>query len=201
MKRKTFFTLLVFVGLLVPLSGIPSEAYRDTWQQPEKVMNVIGVKPGMVIGEAGAGKGYFTFKLARRVGPTGKIYANDIDDDVLDTIRERIKDEDIKNIVTLRGEVTDPLFPEGRLDMVFMCYVVHDLSQPAAFLRNLKPSFKPGGTLVILERDPGKYPSAAGHFWDKEKLLRVVKSAGYKLVRLETFLSRDNLYIFQPHPL
>lgn len=198
MKRKSFFTLLVIVGLLVPLYGIPSERNRDTWQQPEKVMDAIGVRPGMVIGEAGAGKGYFTFKLARRVGPSGKIYANDIDDDALDTIRERIEDEDIGNIVTVRGEVEDPLFPEGQLDMVFMCYVLHDVSKPEAFLKNLKPYLKPGATLVILERDPGKYASAAGHFWYKEKLLRVVKSVGYKLVRLETFLSRDNLYIFLP---
>ncbi len=198
MKQKILTTVLVFIGFMVPLSAIPSEANRDGWQQPGKVMNAIGVKPGMVIGEAGAGKGYFTFKLARKVGSSGKIYANDIADDALDTLRERIEDEDIKNIVTIKGEVEDPLFPEGRLDMVFMCYVLHDLAEPGAFLKSLKPAFRPGATLVILERDPGKYPSAAGHFWYKEKLLRVVKSGGYKLVRLETFLSRDNLYIFKP---
>lgn len=198
MKRKLLTTVLVLVGFLVPVPGIPSEANRDEWQQPEKVMDAIGVKPGMVIGEAGAGEGYFTFKLARRVGPTGKIYANDISDDALDTLGEHIEDESITNIETIRGEVEDPLFPAGGLDMAFMCYVLHDLSKPVAFLKNLKPSLKPGATLVILERDPGKYPGSRWHFWKKEKVLRVVKDGGFKLVRIETFLSRDHIYIFRP---
>ena len=87
------FTLKVsikFVFLLVitlAVSGLWADS-RDTWQQPEKVMEVIGIKPGMVIGEPGAGNGYFTIKLARKVGPSGKIYANDIVESSLKTIKE-----------------------------------------------------------------------------------------------------------------
>lgn len=199
MKRHSFITVLIVVGLVLLAVGPNTNYadYRDTWQQPGKVMEVIGVRQGMVIGEPGAGKGYFTFKLARKVGPTGKIYANEIDEECLDAINEQSRREGFNNIVTIRGKVEDPLFPDGQLDMVFMCYVLHDLSKPVSFLKHLKPDLKPGAVLVILERDPGKYPSAAGHFFKKEKLLKVVKRAGYKLVRTETFLSRDNIYIFR----
>jgi len=169
---------------------------RDTWQKPGKVLEVVGVKPGMVIGEPGAGKGYFTFKLARKVGPTGKIYANDIIKKYLDSIKKKTRKEGLTNIVTVKGKVTDPLFPRGQLDMVFMCYVLHHLTQPVAFLKNLRPGLKPNAPVVILEQDPGKTNSTTGHFWKQEKILETVKAAGYKLDRIETFLPRDNIYIY-----
>ncbi|MCP5105818.1 MAG: methyltransferase domain-containing protein [bacterium] len=196
MKKRHILTILVLMGLVLSAPGLWGDQ-RDTWQQPQKVMEAIGVKPGMKIGEPGAGKGYFTFKLAHKVGLSGQIYANDIDDDSLDTLKERIREDGFENITAIKGELTNPLFPEGELDMVFMCYVLHDLEKPGAFLKNLKPALKWGAPLVILERDPGKYPSAAGHFFKKEKLMRVVKRAGYKLVRIETFLPRDLIYIYQ----
>jgi ubiquinone/menaquinone biosynthesis C-methylase UbiE len=184
------------MGLALAVSNLWADS-RDTWQQPGKVMEVIGVKPGMVIGEPGAGRGYFTFKLARKVGPTGKIYANDIVDSYLDTIKEKSQKVGLKNIVTILGKVEDPLFPKGELDMVFMCYVFHHLEKPVAFLKNLKPSLKPNAPLVILEQDPEKSPGATGHFFYREKVLKLVKAGGFKLIRTETFLTKDNIYIYQ----
>lgn len=187
---------ILFMGLVLVSSSLWADS-RDTWQQPEKVMEVIGIKPGMVIGEPGAGEGFFTLKLARKVGPTGKIYANDIVDSCLDTIKKKSQKAGLKNIVTIKGKAEDPLFPKEELDMVFMCYVFHELEKPVAFLKNLKPSLKPNAPLVILERDPKKVPSAAGHFLYREKLLKIVKTGGFKLVRTETFLPKDNIYIYQ----
>lgn len=168
---------------------------RDTWQQPDKVLEVIGVKPGMVIGEPGAGKGYFTFKLARKVGPRGKIYANDIAEEDLGIIKKRARREHFSNIVTLLGEIEDPLFPPGEMDMVFMSYVLHDLERPVPFLKNLKPCLKPHAPLVVLEQAPEKTGNT-WHFWKKEKILKTVQAAGYRLDRMETFLLRDNIYVF-----
>jgi ubiquinone/menaquinone biosynthesis C-methylase UbiE len=193
---KVNIKVVLILGLALTCSTLWADS-RDTWQQPEKVMEAIGVKPGMVIGEPGAGSGYFTLKLAHKVGPTGKIYANDIVDSCLDTIKEKSQKEGLKNIVTIKGKIEDPLFPKGELDMVFMSYVFHHLEKPVAFLKNLKPSLKPNALVVILERDPVKVPSAAGHFFYREKVLRLVKAGGYKLIRTETFLPRDNIYIFQ----
>jgi ubiquinone/menaquinone biosynthesis C-methylase UbiE len=196
LNLKGFKVCVLALVLLLAAPALWGES-RDRWQQPAKVMNVLGIKPGMIIGEPGAGKGYFTFKLARQVGPQGIIYANDIDDDKLDTLKDRIRKEGYKNIVTIKGEVEDPLFPNGKLDMVFMCYVLHDLEEPVPFLKNLKPSLKPNAPLVILERDPGKWSDAIGHFLKKKKLMKLVESAGYRLERIETFLSRDNIYIYR----
>jgi ubiquinone/menaquinone biosynthesis C-methylase UbiE len=182
---------------------VPSAAERDrdSWQQPEKVMDTIGVKEGMTIGEVGAGNGYFTFKLAARVGPTGLIYANDIDPNGLQNIKAGARQRKIEHIVTVQGEVADPLLPPGVMDLVIMVYAFHELAEPVKLLQNLKPSLKPDATLVILERDPGKIHSTSDHFYDQDKLLEVVREAGFELVRVETFLVRDNIYILRPNSL
>jgi len=187
------FLLVIFSTLLADLGDD-----RDSWQQPEKVMDVIGVKPGMVIGEPGAGEGYFTFKLSRRVGETGKIYANDIVENKLKRIIKRCEEEDVKNIETVLGKVDNPLFPKNTMDMVIMVYVFHHLEKPVEFLQNIKPSMKPNATLVILERDSQKTGDTSGHFMEKEALLKTVKKADFDLVRIETFLSKDNIYIYRP---
>lgn len=186
--------VIFFTGLLLPILILGAES-RDTWQQPEKVLEVIGIKPGMVIGEPGAGSGYYTFRLARKVGPTGKIYANDIVASKLNTIKKRAKREGFNNIVTIKGEIEDPLFPGNDLDMVFMSYVLHDMEHPVAFLKNLRAYLKPDTPLVILEQSPEK-TGRTWHFWKKEKILKTVKAAGYRLERIETFLPKDNIYFF-----
>jgi ubiquinone/menaquinone biosynthesis C-methylase UbiE len=194
MKRKNLMQVIFFTGLILAVLILGAES-RDTWQQPDKVLEVIGIKPGMVIGEPGAGRGYYTFRLARKVGPTGKIYANDILEKDLNTIKKRAKREGFTNIVTIKGKITDPLFPNGELDMVFMSYVLHDLDRPAAFLKNLRAYLKLDTPLVILEQAPEK-TGDTGHFWEKEKILKTLKAVGYRLERIETFLAKDNIYIF-----
>jgi ubiquinone/menaquinone biosynthesis C-methylase UbiE len=158
-------------------------------------MDAVGIRAGMTIGEVGAGHGYFTFKLSRRVGTGGMIYANDIDRKALEDIEERAKKEAIDNIITVLGEVERPLFPETALDLAIMVYVLHDLARPVELLENIKPSLKENAPLVIMERDPEKMSGAAGHFYSKQKLLEIVEEAGYEVSRIETFLPRDTIYI------
>ncbi len=173
------------------------EANRDSWQQPDKVMDAIGVRPGMTVGEVGAGYGYFTFKLAGRVGETGLIYANDIKRNALRSIEETARRRNIKHIMTILGDTADPRFPPATMDLVIMVYVFHELAKPVELLQNLKPSLKPNAPVVILERDPEKMGSAGRHFYKKDKILRLVDEAGFDLVRVETFLPRDNIYILR----
>ena len=168
---------------------------RETWQPPEKIMDSIGVRQGMRVGEAGAGQGYFTFPLARRVGSAGMVFANDISVASLDVIRERAVREGLKNIKIVVGEVEDPLFPEKNLDMVVMVYVLHEVERPIPFLKNLQSYLKPGGLLVIIENtntaQSGHFPS----FLTKSQILEMVGKTGYELDRIETFLPRDNICI------
>lgn len=191
--------LFIFGFVILFSSSVASgQAWRDRWQQPETIMDSVGVKPGMVIGEAGAGDGYFTFKLSKRVGGHGRIYANDIVERGLRTIRERCKREGVDNILTIKGRVNDPLFPEGSLDMIIMVYVFHELEEPMAFLKNAVPSLKSGAPVVIVDRDPDRYGHEYGHFMKIKEVIKIIRQADFELIRVHTFLSRDNIYICRP---
>ena len=174
------------------------EWFTNRRQPPAKVMDAIGVKEGMVIGEVGAGHGRYTVQLAARVGPSGKIYAEDINSASVDHLRERCAKDGIKNIEVILGEVTDPLFPEASLDMVFMVLTYHHLSEPVALLKNLTPSLKSGATVVVIDPDPVKDKgNPSSEYTSKEEIEREAGEAGFELVRVETFLERDNIFILR----
>ncbi|MCJ7487595.1 MAG: class I SAM-dependent methyltransferase [Candidatus Aminicenantes bacterium] len=170
---------------------------RDKIEQPEKVMEATGVKPGMIIGEVGAGRGYFTFWLARGVGGTGKIYANDIDSSALSYIERRYADEKIANIETVLGTVDDPRLPLASLDMVFMVNAFHDLERPVELLANLRPCLKPDATVVLMDRDPARFSDTDNHFLTRAEVEETVGRSVFELVRVETFLRDHNLYILR----
>ena len=159
-------------------------------QPPDKVMEAAGIKPGMIIGEVGAGHGRFTVHLARRVGTDGKILANDIDDEGLSYLRERCLRTGITNVETIHGEVDDPHFPKGALDMVFMVWTYHFFDQPIMMLKKLLPALKPGGTIILVEPDPIRGPGGADHGISPERMRRDAEQAGFEVIRIENFFCR-----------
>ena len=176
----------------------PGEERQNRLQPPEKIMDAIGLKPGMVIGEVGAGWGRFTVHLARRVGDKGLVYANDIDKGALALLEQRAKTSGLDNIRTILGEVHDPLFPPASLDMAFMINVYNAFENPVRFLRNIAPALKTGGTLAIVLDDPAKSGGESARSATREQFLAHVDKAGYKVVKEETFLERDGLYVLRP---
>jgi ubiquinone/menaquinone biosynthesis C-methylase UbiE len=194
-RSSVLAAAMLSVSLLLP-AQTPSARDRD--HQPERVMDAVGLQPGMMVGEVGAGQGYFTFWLARRVGPSGKIYANDISRSALSSIERRCQREGITHIETILGEVEDPLFPDGALDMVFIVNAFHDLAKPVELLDNLLPSLKPGATVVIMDRDPEKFRDPAGHFLTREEILAKIAASRFELDRTEDFLTQHGLYILRP---
>lgn len=167
-------------------------------QPPKEIMDAVGIKSGMVIGEIGAGRGRMTVWLADRVGDEGKIYANDIDRKALDHLERRCKKDNLGNVVTILGEVEDPLLPKNTLDLAFMINVYHHLDMPVALVRNIIPSLKPTGILAIVDADPEKSNFGPNHSTPMEEMLAQLDEAGYKLIRVETFLPDDNIYICRP---
>jgi ubiquinone/menaquinone biosynthesis C-methylase UbiE len=176
------------------------EARHNAIQPPGEVMDAIGVEPGWVIAEVGAGRGRYVVHMAERVGDAGKVYANDIDEDALDYLERRCERDGISNVVTILGEVTDPMLPGGALDMVYMINTYHHLEQPVELMRNIAPGLKPGGLLVIIEHDAAKLPDEEEHTTPQDELLKEAWEAGFELVRIDTFLELDNINIFCKRP-
>ena len=206
MNKKLFqllFSLIWIISIII-ITSCHSQNDPDAWekhqseyQPPEQVMDSIGVEPGMVIAEIGAGRGRYVVLMAKRVGETGKIYANDIDKEALDYLKYRCKRDSIPNVVSVLGNVTDPLLPNGAMDLVYMINTYHHLDKPVELMKNIIPSLKANGKLAIIEHDPGKVLFAGSHATTKELLLKQADQAGFELEQILTFLKRDNIYVFR----
>ncbi len=170
-------------------AAIDEEAFEKT-QPTEKIMDIIGIKAGMFVAEVGAGGGRVAVRVARRVGPGGRVYANDITDSAIAYMRQRIQRENIQNIEVVKGTLTDPLLPKGKLDVVYMTFTYRHLDKPAEVLKNIGPSLKPGGVLAIIDsKNYNRDPST-------NKILKNAGLAGFKLTKLETSLPEDDIYLF-----
>ena len=194
--KKLILVISIILSILVSCS--PQGSRRDQSMKPELIMDVIGVKAGMVIGEVGAGEGYFTFHLSKRVGPTGKIYANDINLGVLRVIEKRSKEEKFDNITTVHGSSEDPNFPRKNLDMIVMMLVYHELEKPIVYFQNVKEYLKPGANVVVIERDPRRLGQGEDHFMTRYEILDKIEESDYEVVNLESFLAFDDIYILRP---
>lgn len=171
---------------------------RDSWQQPERIIDSVGVYPGMIIGEIGAGTGYFTIHLDQRVGAEGLVYANDIDGKSLNKLRSMVRDGDLKNVVVVEGAGDDPLFPDSTMDMVITMLAVHDFEHPVTLLGNVRKYLRTGATLVIIDRDTDKWPHGRDHFLTEKDMVALINRSGYKVEKIFRFLQRDNIYVCLP---
>jgi ubiquinone/menaquinone biosynthesis C-methylase UbiE len=176
---------------------LPREVRLNKRQPPDLILKTIGIKPGMIIGEVGAGRGRYTVQIASRIGPSGMIYANDINKESLKYLKKRCAKHNLTNVKIVLGALKDPKLPLKALDMVIMVNVVHCLAEPVALLRNIRRSLKSDGMIVIVEGNLDKDPSTAGEWYSRSKLLKIYGDAGYSLVREEAFLPKDNIYFLK----
>ena len=182
--------LIIVVFVLIFFAHFSSaQSRRDKRDQPEKLIDVAGVKPGMSIGEAGAGEGYFTFFLSRRVGDKGRVYANDIDKQALQDLVHRCEREGVNNIEVVLGEVADPNFPVNDLDMIVMLYAFHDFTEKEAWLRNVKKYMNNEAKLVIFDGED------AHTGMSEELVAELCEKTGFKLVRHDHLHSGIWVYI------
>jgi ubiquinone/menaquinone biosynthesis C-methylase UbiE len=219
LRKRTFIVSALVITALSIYTAAQS-SLEETWekeanrlQPPQEVMDRIGVQPGLVIGEIGAGRGRYTVHLAGRVGPQGRIFANDINARALDYLTERCRKNGIVNIETVLGGADDPRFPVKNLDMIFMVWTYHMMEKPVAMLRSMAPYLKAGASVVMIEPIPaetekeiqsivdrtGKKPTDV-HVVTKENLAKDAAEAGFELVRADTSLKEDVIYFLRARP-
>lgn len=124
---------------------------REKEEHSSELIEALKIKPGMKIADVGAGSGYFTFRLAKLVGAEGKIYAVDIQPEMLAIIKKRMAKDKVKNVIPVKGDVDNPRLPPAALDLIIMVDVYHEFSHPHEMIKELVDSLKVGGKLVFVE--------------------------------------------------
>ena len=129
---------------------------RDAWQKPDQVMDALGIADGSTVADIGAGAGWFTIRLARRVGPNGTVYAQDVQRQMLEAIRRRVSREGLLNVRARRATETDPNLPERAIDAILVVDVYPEVRDRVTFLRNLARALRPNGRIGIVNYKPGQ---------------------------------------------
>jgi predicted methyltransferase len=130
-----------------------TEDARDRLGEAEEVMTLSGLKPGMSVADVGAGEGYYTVRLARVVGPKGRVLAEDILPDVRDALSDRVQRERLDNVAVKLGTPDNPTLPHQSFDRVFLVHMYHEVQSPYAFLWHLRDGVKPDGLVVVVDSD------------------------------------------------
>lgn len=130
-----------------------TEAARDEAGESEFVMDWAGIQPGITVADIGAGEGYYTIRLAERVGPKGRVLAQDINRGALDRLGERVTREQLDNVAIKEGAVDDPRLPDNSFDRIFMVHMYHEIQEPYAFLWRMRPALAKGGEVIVVDRD------------------------------------------------
>lgn len=133
--------------------GFSNEQARDDRREAATVMDLAMIRPGMTVADIGSGAGYYTVRLADRVGKKGRVLAEDIDKDALARLGSRVENEHLDNVSIKLGTEDDPQLPEHSFDRIFLVHVYHEVTEPYAFLWHLRPGLKPDGAVIVVEAD------------------------------------------------
>jgi SAM-dependent methyltransferase len=171
---------------------------RVAEEEPDLALDVLKIAKGASVADIGAGSGYITVRLAKRVGPTGTVYANDLQPQMLEMLRRRLEKEKIANVTLVQGAIDDPKLPPASVDLEVMVDVYHEFSQPQAMLRGLRQALKPGGRLVLVEyrKEDPSIPIRLEHKMTVAEAKMEVEAEGFTLARVDESLPRQHILIF-----
>ncbi len=174
-----------------------SEDARDRAGEAERVMQLLGVGPGMRVADVGAGSGYYVARLSPRVGPTGRVYAQDIVADYLRKLGARVRREGLGNVTLVLGDPHDPRLPGDSLDLALLVHMYHEVEQPYGLLYNLRPALRRGARVAVVDLD-----RPTGRHGTPPELLRCEMAAvGYTPVAIRDLGPESGyLAVFEPPP-
>ena len=176
---------------------------RDTWQQPDRVVKDLGLKPGEVVADIGCGSGYFTFRLAKAVGADGKVYAEDISDKALKSLKDRVEREKLTNIAVVKGDATDIKIPAAACDAAILVNVLHHVPKEnrLGLTKDVARALKPGGRLFIIDwQVDAKIKHDLNRRIPKDQLLALGKDAGLVLDSEFDYLEHQVFFRFTKPP-
>lgn len=171
---------------------------REAWQRPDQIMDAMGIGDGSVVADLGAGGGWFTVRLAKRVGPNGVVYAEDIQPQMIEAIQRRVQREGLRNVATVLGAADHPSLPRAQLDAALMVETLFEVEDRHSLLTNVRAALKPGGRLGIVEYrteggGPGPPPEQR---LPPSQVIRAAEAAGFRLLRHDNFLPYQYLLVF-----
>jgi ubiquinone/menaquinone biosynthesis C-methylase UbiE len=171
-------------------------------EAPDEAVRLLKIPSGASVADIGAGSGYMTVRLAAQVGPTGRVYANDVQPQMIEILRRRLEKRKITNVVLVQGEIDDPKLPAATMDLALMVDVYHELSKPQTMLRHIRDALKPGGRLVLLEyrKEDPSIPIRLEHKMSVREAKLEVEAEGFALSKVDESLPWQHVLIFTPTP-
>ena len=174
---------------------------REEEEHPAQVLEALNLRPGEVVADLGAGSGYFTFRMAPKVGKTGKVFAVEIQEAMLKTLRARASSLKAANVEVVRGTETDPHLPPGSVDLVLVVDVYHELAYPFEVMTKVREALKPGGRVVFVEyrKEDPEVPIKEVHKMSLNQLEMEMNAVGLVRVRTVETLPLQHIVIFEKH--
>jgi ubiquinone/menaquinone biosynthesis C-methylase UbiE len=171
---------------------------REEEEEPDRALRLLKIAKGAAVADVGAGSGYMSVRMAKIVGPTGRVYANDIQAGMLALLQKNVAKAKLSNVTPVLGTFDDPKLPAGALDLVLMVDVYHEFSEPQAMLRHIHESLKPDGRMVLLEyraEDPN-VPIQPLHKMTVAQAKLEIEHEGFTLARVQNDLPRQHVLTF-----
>jgi arsenite methyltransferase len=171
---------------------------RDAYQQPHQVIQALELKPGETVADLGAGSGYFTFRLAQHVGETGRVYAVDVNPEMIVHLNRRARELKARNVVAMLAAPDDPLLPDASVDRFFVCDTWHHIDNHPHYLGLLKRMLKPGGQIVMIDFKKEKTPVGPPFEMRiaRDDLVKEMEANGFRLLKEHTFLPYQYFVVF-----
>jgi ubiquinone/menaquinone biosynthesis C-methylase UbiE len=173
---------------------------REAEEAPTRAVAALEVRSGQIVADVGAGSGYYTMLLSKAVGAGGRVYATDIQPEMLDLIRKKLERTRTSNVEVVLGTSTESRLRDGSLDLALMVDVYHELAQPQAFLRSLKRALKPDGRLVLIEfrKEMASVPIREEHKMTVREARLELEHEGYRFDRVIDVLPWQHILVFRP---